>query len=714
MKKNVLIIIYLLPSFSLLSFASNHNSLGNHFETDRMPGVFLQDTNVVSLDEVVVRAFNRTDRILEVPGSLSHIGSLQIDRIKPETDLMPILDYVPGVFAHVGATNTSRVSIRGIGARVPYSTGKIRGYFNNIPLTNTSGDTFLQDIDPSILQSIDVVKGPATSAYGAGLGGTITMQTRQPRLRQTGFRNTSEAGSFDFFKNSLILDLVSGDNATSLSYTHMQSDGYRDNNRFNRDAVTSVSQFNAFNDVDITALLSYTRLKSFIPSSIDSITFVDDPTSAAANWMKTEGYEDSDRFLGGITGSKIFSEKLSGDITLFSVWNQEKEMRPFDVYYQERFTAGTRLKAKYALLQGSFSMDVSAGGEYLFEQYQYSNFENIDGEGVQGERISDNREEVFTGNTFMQVDGQWNRLRYSAGINANFTSINYTDLFHEGPLNKSGLYDYGNIISPRISTNYVYVDDHSLFATISHGFAPPSLSETLTPDGFINPDIRPEKSWNYEAGLRGSFDGGNLFYDVSIYQMNVQDLLVAQRIGGDAWIGRNAGNSRHRGLEAELHWIMIQRTNALLFQLNELSFRSNYTLNDFIFTEFNDFGNDRAGNIIPGIPQQVIHISVYSETGLGLYFMPSLRYVDEMAMNDANTLFSQPYTLLNVMAGYKTTLGNGRWDMDLFFKANNLFDQKYASMILVNAPSFGNSLPRYYYPGLPLHFFMGLKIGFRS
>ncbi len=714
MNKNLLIILYLFFYFSHLGFTSIYSSQEKHNETNPLSGIFLQDTNVVSLDEVVVTAFNRTDRILEVPGSLSHIGSLQIDRIKSETDLLPLLDYVPGVFAHVGATNTSRVSIRGIGARVPYSTGKIRGYFNNIPLTNTSGDTFLQDIDPSIIQSIDVVKGPATSAYGAGLGGTITMQTRQPRLRQTGFRNTSEVGSYGFFKNSLILDLVSGDNATSLSYTHTQSDGYRDNNQFNRDAINSVTQFNAFNGTDFTALLSYSRLKSFIPSSIDSISFVDDPTLAAANWMKTKGYEDSDRFLGGLTGSKIFSEKLSGDITLFSVWNQEKEMRPFDVYYQERFTAGTRLKAKYAFLQGDFSMDVTAGGEYLFEEYQYSNFENIDGEGVQGERISDNREEVFTGNTFLQADGQWSRLRYSGGININFTRIQYSDLFHDEPLNTSGVYDYGTIISPRISASYLYDADHSFFATISHGFAPPSLSETLTPDGFINPDIRPEKSWNYEGGLRGSFDEGNLFYDVSIYQMNVQDLLVAQRIGGDAWVGRNAGNSRHRGMEAELHWIMLRRTNVLPFQPNELSLRSNYTYNDFVFTEFNDFGNDRADNIIPGIPQQVLHISVYSETGLGLYFMPSLRYVDEMAMNDANTLFSQPYTLLNVMAGYKTTLGNGRWDMDLFFKANNLFDQKYASMILVNAPSFGNSLPRYYYPGLPLHFFMGLKFGFRS
>lgn len=697
---------------SSAGFATKNNNSVQDTIPALSVGSTSNDTTVVSLNEVVVTALNRTDRIIEVPGSLTHIGSLQIDRLKPETDLLPVFDYVPGVFAHVGATNTSRISIRGIGARVPYATGKIRGYFNNIPLTNTSGDTFLQDIDPAIIQTIDVIKGPATSAYGAGLGGTITLQAREPGLRQTGFRNTSEAGSFGFFKNSLIADLVDGDNATSLSYTRTQSDGYRDNNQFNRDAVTSVSQFNAFDNTEFTALLSFTRLKSFIPSSIDTLTFVNTPTSAAANWLKTEGYEDSDRFLGGITASKELSEKLSGDITLFSVWNQEKEMRPFDVYYQERFTLGTRFKAKYAVFQGDFSMDISAGGEYLLEEYKYSNFENIDGEGEQGERISNNREEVFTGNTFIQADGKWDKLRFSGGLNANFTRIDYHDLFRDEPLNTSGIYDYGTIISPRISANYLYSGDHSFFATISHGFAPPSLSETLTPDGFINPDIRPEKSWNYEAGLRGSFDEGKLFYDVSIYQMMVQDLLVAQRVGGDAWVGRNAGNSRNRGIETELHWVMIQQANVPSFQMSKLSIRSNYAYNNFVFTGFNDFGNDRSGNLIPGIPRQVLHFSFYAQNGFGLYLMPSVRWVDEMTMNDANTLFTKPYTVLNATAGYKTTFGNRRWDIDLFLKANNILDQKYASMILVNAPSFGNSLPRYYYPGLPLHFFMGLKIGF--
>jgi iron complex outermembrane receptor protein len=44
---------------------------------------------------------------------------------------------------------------------------------------------------------------------------------------------------------------------------------------------------------------------------------------------------------------------------------------------------------------------------------------------------------------------------------------------------------------------------------------------------------------------------------------------------------------------------------------------------------------------------------------------------------------------------------------------NNVFNQSHASMILINAPSFGGTPPRYYYPGMPRNFYLTLllKIG---
>jgi len=41
---------------------------------------------------------------------------------------------------------------------------------------------------------------------------------------------------------------------------------------------------------------------------------------------------------------------------------------------------------------------------------------------------------------------------------------------------------------------------------------------------------------------------------------------------------------------------------------------------------------------------------------------------------------------------------------------NNFTDEKYASSILINATAFGNSEPRYYYPGMPRNWYGGVKV----
>jgi len=48
--------------------------------------------------------------------------------------------------------------------------------------------------------------------------------------------------------------------------------------------------------------------------------------------------------------------------------------------------------------------------------------------------------------------------------------------------------------------------------------------------------------------------------------------------------------------------------------------------------------------------------------------------------------------------------------LDLFVGLNNIFDEKYAAMLLINATSFGTAKPRYYYPGEPVNYYAGINI----
>ncbi len=694
--------------------AVGYKTKSTKIDEDSLYYTFLLEKGHYYLEEVIVEAFARSRRIVDVPGSLSLIQAERIERENPVT-VVPVINQAPGVYAHSGALNTSRITIRGIGARVPYATGKVRAYLNNIPLTNGSGISIIEDIDPSIMERIEIIKGPATSVYGAGLGGTIVITAKKPTSQPAGLSNSFEAGSYDLYNNTFNFNTGGEHLGLSIRYNHVQSEGYRENNQYNRDGITIISNASPRSNTDVTFLLAYTSLKAHIPSSIDSTTYIDSPRSAAQNWQRTNGFEDYDKLLSGISARYDFSSSLSANLSIFTTINNENEMRPFDVLYEDRFSGGTRFKLTYSGTLPAGSWQVIGGGELFSENFKYSSYQNIGGLGEQGNMISDHKEQISWYNAFTQADLDLQRLKISAGLNMNANKIDYFDLLNKGTQTPEGIYSYGRIFSPRLSANYRYFKSNSFFMTVSHGFSPPSLAETLSPDGSINPDILPETSWNIEGGMRGNLFDHSIFYDINLYNMRVTDLLVAERVSEDAWVGKNAGESLHRGLEVELQFIIFRdntESQKSWWGPEKLTFSPNLTVNDFRFTDFVDEGVDYSGKYLPGIPERVINSEIYGKLVGGLYASVNFRFVGQMPMNDQNSLFSEPYRIASAVAGFKRKL-TGNLHFNTWVTAGNFLGEKYASMILVNAPSFNNRPPRYYYPGNPLNFSAGIKISYQ-
>ena len=50
-----------------------------------------------------------------------------------------------------------------------------------------------------------------------------------------------------------------------------------------------------------------------------------------------------------------------------------------------------------------------------------------------------------------------------------------------------------------------------------------------------------------------------------------------------------------------------------------------------------------------------------------------------------------------------------RIKLNTFLGLNNLFNIKYASQILINAQGFGTNQPRYFYPGNPANYYLGVN-----
>ena len=80
-----------------------------------------------------------------------------------------------------------------------------------------------------------------------------------------------------------------------------------------------------------------------------------------------------------------------------------------------------------------------------------------------------------------------------------------------------------------------------------------------------------------------------------------------------------------------------------------------------------------------------------------------------MPMRDDNSIYSESYAVLNTKLGYRRIFFD-RIYADINVGINNILDSKYASMVLINAGSFGGNAPRYYYPGVPINYYAGISL----
>ena len=623
---------------------------------------------------------------------IENISIEEIDILNPAN----IYNSTPGLFMHSGALNTNRLTVRGIGSRSPFSTTKIRAYLNDIPLTSGIGESNLEDLNLSILDEINIYKGPTQPHFGAGLGGVIHYKTSATKRQNNRVENTSSYGSFNTVHNNLAYNYAKDGVIFSLNHDFLASDGYRDNNIYQKQNLSGFAQANFKMDV-LTVFVNQTNLRAEIPSGLNIEDFRNTPEAAAANWGGVEGYEDYDKTQVAITHQRDFEKGWTSTVTGFTTSFQNYERRPFNVLTQNSKLIGARVLVakRFSEVEGGFKF----GNELFFENEEWSTYETL--EVSQGAILSDNFEKRNYQNLFAEADYTYNRFRFQLGGNLNFTRYDFQDRFKGNGIDQSGVYSFKPVFSPYLSINQRN-NERLIYTTLSHGFSAPTLEETLTPDGLINPDIKPETGWNAEVGYRNRI--GDLSLDLSIYNMWVENLLVAQRVTQDQFVGINAGRTLHPGLEANVNFMKsIRKTRQGKFNIN-----LDYNFQPHRFAEFVNREIDFSGNELPGNPKHKFSTGI-SYSDHRLHIKLTNLSVSKMFADDLNTITVDSYHVTNLHAHYDF-LKSSKWKLGLGGQLNNIFNQQYASMIAVNPRSFGSSLPRYLYAGLPRNFKITLQL----
>ncbi|SFW62506.1 iron complex outermembrane recepter protein [Sinomicrobium oceani] len=666
-----------------------------------------QDKQTTLLDEVIVSTDSLS--IISKDSSLiigtPVVNRQQLDQYGP-TDVTWALNQLPGVYMLSGGMNVNRITMRGVGARTPYGSNKVRAYLNDIPVTNAIGETSIEIFDPENIDQVEVIQGPKAVNYGTNLGGALLFRSGTPSGSY--IRNSFTTGSYDLIKNTT--NAVYSDKKLSVNagYEHLETKGYRENSAYRRNAVFLNATYRPDSKNAFTLLLNQINYNAQISSSIGRTALEENPRQAASNWLEAQGYKNSRSTLAGLSYTHRFSSEFRNTTSVFYTYLDHYEPRPFNIL--TGFTNGYGIRSTF---RKDFDFagqkaTVYLGTELYKDQYNWQTIENRyqenNGNGsLEGQQLSRNKEYRSQVNLFASLSLPLARgLKAQVGLNSNFTSYNFLDHYHTGEDNTSASRRFDPIVAPSLNLDYQYDSNLRFYANVSRGFSFPGTEETLTPEGVINPDLGPEKGMHYEAGSHIKLWKERLRLSVAAYLMDIKDLLVAQRVGEDQYIGRNAGKTEHKGIEvsAEYHWA-VSRSLLLIPFINT-------SINDHRFIRFRDGDNNHSGNNLTGVPDNKTNAGLRIIHRSGLYFYANYQHIGEIPLTDANNLYTDPYGIANVKAGYKHTLSE-KFILEISGGINNLSDKNYAQSVLINAVGFGNSEPRFYYPGLPRNFYGGIQ-----
>ena len=638
----------------------------------------------------------------------TQITSETFDNYDP-VDLVSAINETPGVFIQQGAINTNRITIRGVGSRTLYGTNKIRAYFNGIPITNGVGETAIDSYNANDIANIEIIKGPKATQYGTNLGGTLLINSKELSKNGIETSNTLTLGSYGLFKNSWSTSIKDDKISFHFNYDHLQTDGYRDNSAYNRNNYFLHTQYEINSSYSIGLLVNHVNNNAQIPSSLGLTDFTENPEQAAFTWDASKGYEDNRQTLIGLSFSSRFSETFSNTTSVYYTYLDHYEPRPFNILDELTNGYGARTVFAKEFSINNQRASFTFGGEWYQDAYRWKTIENRYEENnnqgsLEGDLLSKNREERKSFSAFATTKLPiTTKLKAEVGLNVNKTTYDSTNIFNSANSTTSADRDFDVIFSPNLNLLYTLSPTTFFFGNISRGFNYPSLEETLTPEGIINPEIGPETGWNYELGTELYFFDRNLYLQSSVYLLSISNLLVAERVGNDQFIGRNAGKTHHRGIE-------LQATYS--FSINSQFEIKPFTTAEFNFHKFIDFvdgDDDFSGNELTGVPDKKIAAGVTIKHNSGIGLTSNYRYIGSQPMTDTNSLYSDSYSVLNIQAEYKKAIADA-FSIRLLAGINNVTNSMYASSILINASGFNGSEPRYYYPGLPRNYYSSLQL----
>lgn len=515
----------------------------------------VQAQETVELDEVKVTAGRVEQELMDVNMSVSVITQEEIRRSSAR-NVGELLEDIPGVrINNDGGQGMKRIKIRGEDAfrtLVMIDGQKVSEH------KSMSGSPML--IDPSMIERIEVIKGPASVLYGSdAIGGAINIITKKGGTKPiegevSAGMNTSASGKnasgsiyggIDGWKYRLSASIEDNDNLKTPK-------GEMENTYFTARSVSGFLSYDFTPDATVGASLDYYDLE-FGSSDVNTPGFAVD----VPKWTRFKAAAFGE--IKNITSSfvrlrtDIFYQKSKKDMTntVPGVWTQGEVDTFKAMGFEEAFLNRVGVQAGNAyVLQPHASNDMNQYGFSIQADWQIGDSNYL----IAGYEISYDDLNAHSWNTgtnvmpMMLTDKNYDGYQMTNAVYASMETLLSANLTltygarytwvktdMDSINNKMGTKTSGEGSDGKIVFNtgvlWHGTDNLTLRASYAQGYRSPILQELYidtsmgsTGTTYANPDLKPETSDNFEIGARWNSTG--LSADLAIFYSTADDYIA--------------------------------------------------------------------------------------------------------------------------------------------------------------------------------------------
>jgi iron complex outermembrane recepter protein len=629
-----------------------------------------EDTNLVKLSEITIKAFQYNKALTEVPAAVNHVNQKTLE-IFGSNSIVSAVNTTPGVRMEERSPGSYRFNIRGSILRSPFGVRNVKVYFNDIPFTDPGGHTYLNQLGYYNFYSLEIIKGPGSSMYGAGTGGAILINSL---AEYDSARIFGEYAIGSFGLQNIYGSVTTGNSSfvSKLGYQHQQSDGYRRHSELKRDVITWTGNLKFGEQSNLKTTMLYGDLFYETPGALTLQEFNANPRAARPGGGGFPSAEDNRAsirqrtFLAGVSFDQNITPAIRNNSVAYASFTslENPTIRNF-AKAKEPHTGG-RTTFSFNKTSGIHNISFIIGGELQQNFTSVNIFKNRRGE-ADTLQLSD---EIHTRQQFVfaQATYGWRDWELLAGLSLNNYVVRYERNFPSPqPTFKRR---FNNETAPRISLSRK-INRLLIYTSVSKGFSPPASPELLPSGNNFNFTLQAEEGTNYDIGVKG-YLLPNLLLDVNSFYFSLQNTIVQRRDAGGGDFFVNAGKTKQYGVETSIKYPLLFQSK--LFRRSEAWL--SHTWHRFHYRHFKQLNNDFSGKLMPAVAPHTVSAGYDVSLKNGLLATFNYYYSDKIALNDANTEFAENYHLLGFRIGYELLRQKIRYK--LVAGGDNLLNERYS------------------------------------